>query len=175
MSSSTKLSRLILAALFLAIALILPLFTGQIPKVGEALLPMHFPILLCGFFCGPVYAGIAGFIAPLLRFLIFGMPPIFPKGIWMACELATYGLMSGLLYKILPKKKASVYISLIGAMLAGRIVWGVVKATVLGAGGSEFGMAAFITGGFVEAIPGIAIQIILIPIIVLAIKKNDFQ
>lgn len=91
----------------------------------------------------------------------------------MACELATYGLMSGLLYKILPKKKVSIYISLIGAMIAGRIVWGIVKSSLLGAG--EFGMAAFITGGFLEAIPGIIIQIVLIPIIVMTLKKRDLK
>ena len=159
--------------MFLAIALILPLFTGQIPKIGEMLLPMHFPVLLCGFFCGPLYGGIVGLIAPFLRFVIFGMPPIYPKGIWMACELATYGLMSGLLYKLLPKKKVFIYVSLIGAMLAGRVVWGIVKSILLGAG--EFGMAAFITGGFLEAIPGIIIQIVVIPVLVMTLKKRDFQ
>ena len=173
MSQSSKVKKLILSAMFLAIAMILPLFTGQIPKIGEMLLPMHFPVLLCGFFCGPLYGAITGLLAPLVRFVIFGMPPIYPKGIWMACELATYGLMSGLLYKILPKKKVCIYFSLIGAMLAGRIVWGIVKSFLLGAG--EFGMAAFVTGGFIEAIPGIIIQIVLIPIIVMTIKKNDFQ
>ena len=173
MSQNSKVKKIILSAMFLAIAMILPLFTGQIPKIGEMMLPMHFPVLLCGFFCGPLYGGITGLIAPLLRFVIFGMPPIYPKGIWMACELATYGLMSGLLYKILPKKKVCIYISLIGAMIAGRIVWGIVKSALLGAG--EFGMAAFITGGFIEAIPGIIIQIVLIPIIVMTLKKRDFQ
>lgn len=173
MSQNNKVKKIILAAMFLAIAMILPLFTGQIPKIGEMMLPMHFPVLLCGFFCGPLYGGIVGLLSPLLRFVIFGMPPIYPKGIWMACELATYGLMSGLLYKILPKKKVSIYISLIGAMIAGRIVWGIVKSALLGAG--EFGMTAFVTGGFIEAIPGIIIQIVLIPIIVMTLKKRDFQ
>lgn len=156
--------------MFLAIALVLPLFTGQIPKVGEALLPMHLPTLLCGFFCGPLYGGIVGFVAPFLRFLIFGMPPVFPKGIAMACELATYGIVSGALYQLLPKKKVCVYVSLIGAMLAGRVVWGFVKGSLLGMSGSEFGMTAFITGGFIEAIPGIIIQLILIPLLVMTLK-----
>ena len=106
MSSKHKnLRQLILAAMFLTLALALPFLTGQIPQVGSALCPMHIPVLLCGFFCGPWYALAVGLVAPLLRFALFGMPPLMPTGIAMCFELATYGFVSGLLYKLLPGKK----------------------------------------------------------------------
>lgn len=162
---------MILAAMFLAIALVLPFLTGQIPQIGSALCPMHLPVLLCGFFCGPWYALAVGFITPLLRFLLFGMPPLMPTGIAMCFELATYGLMAGLLYKWLPKKKAYVYVALIGAMLAGRIVWGVARVALYGVAKSEFGWTAFMAGAFINAIPGIIVQIILIPILVMTLQK----
>jgi len=100
----TKTTKLTLSGLFLALCLVLPLLTGQIPQIGSALSPMHIPVLLCGFVCGWPYGMAIGFIAPLLRGVIFGMPPIFPVGIAMAFELAAYGALAGLFYKILPKK-----------------------------------------------------------------------
>lgn len=161
----------VLAALFLAIALVLPLLTGQIREIGNKLCPMHLPVLLCGFICGPVYGAMTGFIAPLLRFAVFGMPPIMPNGIPMCFELATYGLVSGLLYSLMPKKKSSVYISLIAAMLSGRIIWGIVKAILFGLGKTNFGLSVFITEGFVNSAPGAILQIILIPILLSVIFK----
>lgn len=171
MSSKNKIYRMVLAAMFLALALVLPFLTGQIPQIGGALCPMHIPVLLCGFFCGPWYALGVGFIAPLLRFILFGMPPIMPTGVAMCFELATYGLMSALLYKWLPKKKPYIYVALIGAMLCGRVIWGIVRVILLGFGQSEFGWAAFMSGAFINSIPGIIVQIVLIPIIVMALER----
>lgn len=167
-----NLSHLVLAAMFLALALVLPFLTGQIPQIGNMLCPMHIPVLLCGFFCGPWYGLVVGLSAPLLRFALFGMPPIFPTGMAMCFELAVYGLVSGMFYRYLPKKKRSVYISLLAAMLAGRIMWGVVRVIIYGLGESEFSWAAFISGAFTTAIPGIILQIVLIPILVMAIKRQ---
>ncbi len=164
-------TQMVLAAMFLALALILPFFTGQIPQIGSALSPMHIPVLLSGFFCGPLYALIVGFVAPLLRFMLFGMPPIMPTGVAMAFELATYGLVAGLLYKRLPKRNEYVYVSLIGAMLVGRIVWGIVRVILHGLGKSTFGWAAFMSGAFINAVPGIILHIILIPVLVIALKR----
>lgn len=172
MSSNKKIYKMVLSAMFLALALVIPFLTGQIQQLGNALCPMHIPVLLCGFFCGPWYALAVGFIAPLLRFVIFGMPPIMPIGIAMCFELATYGLMAGLLYKWLPKKKPYVYVALIGAMLCGRVVWGAVRVILFGLGQSEFGWEAFMSGAFLNAIPGIVIQIVLIPIVVIALEKQ---
>ena len=167
----SKLLRLIFSAMFLAIALVLPFLTGQIPEIGKMLCPMHIPVLLCGFFCGPWYGAAVGAIAPLLRFAIFGMPQLFPDGLAMCFELFTYGLVAGLLYYYLPKKTWAVYASLIGAMLAGRAVWGVVRVILYGFGKVPFGWTAFLSGAFVKAVPGIIVQIVLIPILVITLRK----
>ena len=172
MSSKQKsLRRMILAAMFLALALVLPFFTGQIPQIGNALCPMHIPVLLCGFFCGPWYALAVGGIAPVLRFVLFGMPPLMPKGIAMSFELAGYGLFSGLLYRLLPKKTVNIYVSLIGAMILGRIIWGIAMVVISGVTGSAFTWSAFMAGALLNAIPGIILHIVLIPILVMALKR----
>ena len=94
--------KLVYAAVCLALAMVLPLLIGQIPQIGQALSPMHIPVLLCGFLCGWPYGLAVGFIAPLLRGAVFGMPALMPNGISMAFELATYGFVTGILYRRLP-------------------------------------------------------------------------
>lgn len=170
-SEMNRLSNLVLSAMLLALALVLPLLTGQVQQLGNALCLIHIPVLLCGYFCGPWYGSAVGFIAPLLRFAVFGMPPLMPRGIAMSFELAAYGLVAGLLYRLLPKKKSSIYISLLGAMLVGRIVWGAVRVVLYGLGKSEFGWAAFMAGAFTNAIPGIILQLVLIPVLVMTLKR----
>ena len=165
---------LVLGALCLALCMVLPFLTGQIPQIGGMLCPMHIPVLLCGFLCGPWYGAAIGAIAPVLRYAIFGMPPIYPTGLAMCFELAAYGLVSGMLYKALPKKTVNIWLSLVVAMLAGRAVWGCVRAVISGVGGAGFTWALFLTEGFVNAIPGIIVQLILIPAIVIALKKARF-
>ena len=155
----------------LALAMVLPLLIGQIPEIGQALSPMHIPVLLCGFLCGWPYGLAVGFIAPLLRFAIFGMPPIMPTGVAMAFELATYGCLTGLLYHLLPKKIPSVYVTLIAAMIGGRIVWGIARFVLAGLSTSEFPMSAFIAGAVTNAVPGIILHIVLVPAIVIAMQR----
>lgn len=166
--------KLILSAMFLALGLVLPFFTGQIREIGNKLLPMHIPVLLCGFVCGPQYGLLVGFITPLLRSLLFSMPPL-PRAIGMAFELATYGAVTGLLYRMLPKSKARIYISLLIAMVAGRLVWGIVSILIYGIEGSAFTWQMFAGGAFLNAIPGIVVQIILIPVLMLALEKARYQ
>ncbi len=163
--------RLVLAALFLALCMVLPFLTGGIPVIGNAISPMHIPVLICGFVCGWPYGLAVGFIAPLLRFAIFGMPPLFPTGVAMAFELAAYGALTGVFYKLLPKKIPYLYLSLVLAMLGGRVVWGVVRLLIAGLSGAEFGWAMFMSGAFLTAVPGIIIHIILVPLVVLLLKK----
>ena len=103
MKKTSNLRNLILSAMFLALAFVLPFITGQIPQIGAMLLPMHIPVLLCGFFCGAPWGLAVGFIAPLFRSVIFGMPPMFPTALCMAFELAAYGLVSGFMYRLMPK------------------------------------------------------------------------
>lgn len=163
----TNLLKMILAALFLALAFVMPFLTGQIPEIGSMLCPLHIPVLLCGFVCGPVWGIAVGFIAPLLRSLTLGMPPLFPTAVCMAFELAAYGAVTGLMHKFLPKKKPYIYCSLISAMIIGRIIWGVAMLICMGIKGNGFTFTAFIAGAFTNAIPGIIVQIVLIPILVM--------
>ncbi len=167
-----EIKNLVLAALFLAMALVLPFLTGQIPEVGAMLCPMHVPVLLGGFFCGWPWGMTVGLLAPLLRSVLFGMPPMFPTAICMSAELAAYGLVSGLLYAGLPRKKSAVYAALLTAMVAGRLVWGAARFLCTGLDASAFGFAAFWAGAVTSAIPGIAVQLVLIPILVLTLEKQ---
>ena len=163
--------RLVLAALCLALALVLPFLTGQIPQIGSMLSPMHIPVLLCGFVCGWPYGLAVGAIAPILRSLLFSMPPMFPAAIGMAFELAAYGLVAGLLYKLLPKKPGWLYVELVIAMVLGRVVWGGARYLMAGLSGGEFPLSAFFAGAVTSAIPGIVLQIVLVPILVMALEK----
>lgn len=171
-SNKQNVLKLVLSALFLGLVLVLPFLTGQNRELGNALCLMHIPVLLCGFFCGPWYALAVGAVAPLLRFVMFGMPPLMPIGVPMCFELATYGLAAGLLYRLLPKKPPYLYVALIVAMLVGRLVWGGAMTVLMGLGKAEFGWTIFLANGFVKALPGIAIQIVLIPVLVMAIRKT---
>ena len=159
------------SALCLALAMVLPFLTGQIPEVGSMLCPMHIPALLCGFLCGPLWGLAVGFASPLLRFVIFSMPPIFPTGLAMAFELAAYGAVSGLMYHKLNKNLVSLYVSLITAMVAGRMVWGIVMTVVSGLSSSAFPFSAFLAGAVLNAVPGIVLQLVLIPALVTALHK----
>ena len=169
---NSNVKTLVLAALFLALALVLPFLTGQIPEIGSMLCPMHIPALLCGFFCGWPWGLAVGLIAPVLRSLLFGMPPMFPVAVCMAAELAAYGALSGLMYSKLPRKKSSVYIALVTAMVVGRLVWGAARFLCAGLDMSAFGLTAFWAGAVTTAIPGIIVQLVLIPILVLALEKR---
>ena len=173
-TSDPAIRRMVSAAVCLALCMVLPFLTGQIPQVGSALCPMHVPVLLAGFLCGPWWAMAVGAVAPLLRFALFGMPPVFPTGVAMCFELAAYGLVSGLLYARLPKKTANIYVSLLAAMLAGRVVWGIVRVVLSGVAGEPFTWAAFMAGAFVNAVPGIVVHILLIPVIVMALRKAGY-
>ena len=165
---------LITASVCLALCLVLPFLTGQIPQIGSALSPMHIPVLLAGFLCGPWWAMAVGAVAPLLRFFLFHKPPLYPTGLAMCFELAAYGLVSGLLYRALPKRTGNIYVSLITAMLAGRVVWGVARVILSSVSGELFTWEMFMAGAFFKAIPGIIVHIALIPLLVMALKRAGF-
>lgn len=171
MKNRTRILRMTFCAFFLALAYVLPFLTGQIPEIGAMLCPMHLPVLLCGFFCGPTAGLIVGATAPILRSLTLGMPPLFPSAICMAFELATYGAVAGILYKVLPRKKVYVYVSLLVAMIAGRLVWGAAMYICMGLSGTGFTLAAFMAGALTNAAVGIIAQIILVPILVIWLDK----
>ena len=169
MNEKTK--KLCLSAVCLALCMVLPFLTGQIPQIGSALSPMHIPVLLCGLLCGWQYGLVIGFAAPLLRFVLFGMPPIMPTGLAMMFELAAYGALSGILLKLLPGKLSCLYASLVGAMLGGRMVWGIARFVLGLVVGPSFTLAAFLSGAFVSAIPGIVCHILLIPPVVIGVRR----
>lgn len=150
--------RITMSAMFLALGLVLPFFTGQIPQIGKMLLPMHIPVFLCSLVCGWKYGAIVGFILPIMRSMLFSMPIMFPTAVAMAFELLTYGLVTGILYERSNKKQIrDVYIPLVTAMIAGRGVWGIVNCIVLGIE-TDFWAVAFVNG-----VPGIILQLILVP------------
>ena len=166
---------LTLSAMFLALCMILPFITGGVPRIGNAISPMHIPVLICGFVCGWQYGAAVGFIAPLMRSLLFSMPPMYPIAVSMAFELAAYGLLCGLLYKAFPKKNVYIYPALIISMLGGRAVWGIARFIMEGLGGSEFSMAMFVAGAFTQAVPAIICHILLVPPVVMAFKKTKLM
>lgn len=164
--------KLVYAAVCLSLCLVLPFLTGQIPEIGSKLSPMHLPVLLCGFLCGWQYGLAVGAVAAPLRFLLFTMPP-FPNCLFMAFELAAYGLMTGLFYKVFPKKAGYIYVNLILSMLIGRIVWGAARFALMGLTNTTFSFQLFLSGAFLDAIPGIICQIVLVPLIVIALQKAN--
>ncbi len=159
-----KLKKLILTAMLIAVGMVLPFLTGQIPQIGKMLLPMHIPILLCGMLCGTYYGYTAGLVLPILRSLCFGQPAMFPTAVAMSVELAVYGLTAGLVFTLIKKKNIlNVYISLISAMLLGRVISGMAKVVLYGTEGSPYTMEMFVAGSFANALPGIILQLIAIP------------
>ena len=166
-----QIRRLTLTAMFIALGYLLPFLTGQIPQFGAMLSPMHIPALLCGFVCGWQYGLVAGAIMPLLRSATLGMPYIFPNAVAMAFDLAAYGCAAGLLYRALPKHIAFVYVTLVLSMLIGRAVWGLASAVLMMGTENVFTTQAFLAGAFVNAWPGILLHILVIPPVVLGLRR----
>ncbi len=164
----TNIKNLILSALCLALGLVLPSAFHAI-GAGTVFLPMHIPVLLCGLICGWQYGAVCGFIVPLLSSLITSMPPIFPVAPAMMLELCAYGLLTGLFYRYY---KWNLYLAMGGAMLAGRAVSGCANAIFMGMAGKPYGVSAFLTGAFVTALPGIILQLIVVPLLVVALQKS---
>ena len=164
--------RLVLSAMFLAIGLVLPFLTGQLQQLGSMLCPMHLPVLLCGLICGWQYGAAVGFVLPLLRYVLFTAPPM-PNGIAIAFELAVYGLAAGLLYaRSRWQCLRALYRSLLIAMVAGRLVWGGAMLVITGVSGTAFSWQMFLAGALLNAIPGIILQLVLIPAVMVALDRT---
>ena len=163
---------LVLAAMFLALGIVLPFFTGQIPQIGSMLLPMHLPVLVCGLICGWQYGTVVGFVLPLMRMSMFGMPPLL-TAVAMAFELAAYGGIAGFLYnRSRWQCVVALYRSLVIAMIGGRIVWGTVRVLMTGVAGEAFTWQMFMAGAFLNAVPGIILQLVLIPALMVALHRT---
>jgi uncharacterized membrane protein len=156
-------------ALYLSLAIILPIGFHAFGLGGRAFLPMHIPVLLAGFIVGPLAGVIVGMLAPLLSFALTGMPPSYAVPL-MSLELPIYGLIAGLFYNRL---KINIYIVLIVAMIVGRIMFGLglfVLGLIINL---PYDAAAFFSSGgaIITGLPGIAIQLLIIPLIVAGVKR----
>lgn len=172
MNNKTK--KLIATALCITLGVVLPQVFHFIPNAGQVILPMHIPVLLCGLLCGPILGMVCGLLTPLLSSFITGMPmPAFLPN--MMAELLVYGLVAGIVYKLVKSRNeiANIYISLISAMILGRVVYGILNALIFSVG--KYSLSIWITSLFVTAVPGIIIQLVFIPAIVFALKKAGFS
>ncbi len=171
MKNTSSVKRICICALCIALCYVLPIAFHSF-GVGTVFLPMHIPVLLCGLLCGWAYGAICGICGPLLSSLISSMPPATAL-VSMLPELCVYGLASGLLLRFVRTKStyADLYIALIGAMLLGRLVGGVAKALFLLSGGKTVAIAALASSYFVEGLPGIVIQLVLLPTLVFVLMK----
>ena len=161
--------RMVMAALCVALCVVLPIAFHTIPDAGSVFLPMHIPVLLCGLICGWPYGLACGLLGPVLSSLVTGMPPAayLPP---MIVECAVYGAVCGLMLKIVRtgRPTADLYIALVTAMLAGRVVSGIAKALIFSPG---MAMGVWITSSFITALPGIVIQLVLVPQVVRLLMK----
>lgn len=164
---------LAMAAMMMALGYVLPFFTGNIPRIGGMLCPMHLPVLLCGFLCGWKYGLAVGFVLPLLRSAALGMPPMFPTAIAMAFELAAYGFLAGFLYVRSRRQCVAALVRcLILAMIGGRIVWAAARVILSGVSGQTFTWQMFLSGAFLTAVPGIILQLVFIPAVMAALDRT---
>ncbi|MFI3200057.1 MAG: ECF transporter S component [Eubacteriales bacterium] len=171
-----KTQNLVLAAFFLALGMILPAAIGSVsPTIGAIISPLHIPVLLCGFICGKRYGFMVGFLSPLIKIAVYGVPPLF-IAIPMCVELAGYGFFTGFMSEKIGQSAKNIYISLITAMLSGRLAYGITTYFVttfalLGSGGGEYTIAAFLTSGaMLGGIPGIISHIIIVPSVLFAVN-----
>ena len=169
MKRMQSVKNLTMSAVCIALCVVLPIAFHSIPDGGSVFLPMHIPVLICGLICGWPYGLLCGLMGPLLSSMLTGMPPVAMLPAMMV-ECGTYGLVSGLVLKFVRTNRAvaDLYIALVCAMVAGRIVSGIAKALIFTPGLS---LSAWITASFVTAIPGILIQLVFLPGVVLTLMK----
>jgi thiamine transporter ThiT len=168
--SGKHLHRLIYAGVFLAMAQVLPFVTGQIPEIGKALCPMHLPVILCGILCGIPYGAAVGFAAPLLRSLLFGVPAM-NTALGMAAELLALGALSGLFRRFFPRRLPYLYLSLFLAIAGGRLMLAAAKFVINGIAGTSFSFFAYLVGNVTNALPGILLQLVAVPPLVILLEK----
>lgn len=172
MNRKSYLKESMITAMCIALCIVLPIAFHAIPNGGSILSPMHIPVLICGLTCGWPFGLFCGLAGPFFSSMLTQMPPLaFLPG--MLVELSTYGLISGLMIKLVHTKKIYIdlYISLIISMIAGRIAAGVVNAFIFSFG--QYSMSIWITSYFLTSWPGILVQLIFIPTIVFALLKTN--
>ena len=169
MKTRSAIRNMTMAAVCVALCVVLPIAFHSIPDAGTVFLPMHIPVLICGMICGWPYGLLCGLMGPLVSSALTGMPPIaiLPA---MMVECGTYGMVSGLVLKVVRTQRtyADLYIAQIMAMLAGRVVSGIAKALIFSPG---MALSAWVTASFITALPGILIQLIFLPSVVCTLMK----
>lgn len=170
-----KTATMTLSAMMLALCFILPYLTGSHSALNTLLLPMHLPIFLCGFLCGPVWGATVGFVAPVLRSITLGMPPSMVIAIPMSFEMAAYGGICGGIFLLLRKKNLatlpSLYAALIPSLILGRLVYAVAKAAITLSALHLPGLLPYVVESIVTSLPGVMVQLILVPGVVLAVER----
>ncbi len=162
----SQVKKIVIAAACAALGIVLPMAFHSIPNAGATWLPMHIPVMISGLVAGPVSGAVTGVLAPVLSSLLTGMPAA-PMVVPMTCELFVYGLVSGLLSRVVRTGRATVdlYVALVGAMLAGRIVNGILRALIFSPG--AYSLEAWVAASFVTSITGIVLQLaVVVPIVV---------
>jgi len=132
-------------------------------------LPMHIPVLICGFIVGAGPAVIVGLLAPILSHLMTSMPPAYAVPL-MTMELSLYGFTAALTYRRL---KLNIYLSLLIAMIFGRLAFAL-GLFILGLFiALPYGPAQFFAAGgaVISGVPGIIVQFIIIPPLILSLKR----
>lgn len=175
----TQLAKMLIMAILLAVGMVLPFLVGQVQLLGQAISPLHIPVFICGLTCGWPWGAALGVLLPILRSVIFGMPPMMPTGLCMAFEMCAYGLLTGMLYpafrKMIRSKKfghlPAMLAAMLIAMVAGRLVGGAAKAIILGLNGNSYSFDAFIAAYFVGTSVGAVVHLIVVPAIVAALER----
>ncbi len=173
---NSPLKNLTLTAMFLAVGILLPFLFGQIPQIGSMLLPMHIPVFLCAFICGTKYGICVAVVLPIFRSLVFSRPNLYPEAIAIAFEMTVYALIAGFLYnKSKWKCIKALYKSMIVAMILGRVVRVIVQLALLGIANLTISFGAMISGVLINGIPGIILQLVLIPSIMLLLHRTKLM
>ena len=164
-----SIKKLTLTSVCVALCVVLPIAFHSIPNAGTIFLPMHIPVLICGMICGWPYGLVCGLMGPLLSSAITGMPPVAMLPAMMV-ECGSYGAVSGLVLKVIRTGKTygDLYIALVVAMIAGRVISGIAKALIFSPG---LAMSAWVASSFVTALPGIVIQLVFLPGVVAMLMK----
>ncbi|MCL1862694.1 MAG: ECF transporter S component [Defluviitaleaceae bacterium] len=172
----SNLKRLIVTAMLIALCVVLPMAFHSIPRAGSIILPMHIPVLLAGLICGWKFGLLAGVLGPFLSASLTGMPPLGGVAELMMIELGIYGLVSGVVMHFIHTRRASfdLYISLIAAMLVGRVVAGIGQYAYFFSGmeGESYTWALWTASYFVTSLPGIVIQLAFVPSVVMALERE---
>lgn len=168
-----EIRNIVMAGLFLAIGIILPPLVGGL---GQLVSPIHFPVILCGLLLGWKYGLVVGFITPFIVSIMWQNLPLFPLGVIMSFECAAYGFVAGLLFnnlKLFKNQITNLYFALISSMVIGRIIYLLVVGGLFLVGVNTNAFSFYMTALFVTTIPGIILQILVIPPIVMVIENED--